>query len=320
MMKQSDMKRHADPDDSNHIANNNEDDSCVTRERMNTSHLTDQQEIINFKLQIARQQEMLDILSLKYSQCQVEIDALKTENALLIDERALAAVPPVRPKGWFPPSKCRGSMQMLISANAKCMTDNFRLQVEGDVLRASFHSYVKDSRRIVRALQQENEALRHRLQDDDESDKKSSNELFPYPLDPSKKGKKPLSVVTSSTALSDISDLDDDDETLFECFEEWLQDQTQGVHDESDGCIQGGIKKRSGGARKSQDLLVDFGETVRPTRTSTSLSRSMPLMLVDFGETVRPTRTSTSLSRSMPLICGISKELLEVDMMGWNFT
>jgi hypothetical protein len=111
---------------------------------MRTSHLTDHQEIIDFKLQFSRQQEMLANLSLmKLSKCEMEIDVLKTENAVLIDKQALAAVPPVWSKGWF--CKSRGLMQMLISLNAKYMTDNSRLQVERDVLCASFHSYVKDS-------------------------------------------------------------------------------------------------------------------------------------------------------------------------------
>jgi len=292
-MKQSDMKRSsflptystycADPDDSDGIADDTEDDSCVT------FHLTDQQEIINFKLQFARQQEMIDNLSLKLSKCEVEIDALKTQNAVLIDKQALAAVPPVRPKGWFSTSECRGSMQMLIGVNAKYMTDNSRLQVERDVLHASFHSYVKDSRRIVTAIQQENDALRHRLQDDDETDKKSFKELWLYPLDPFEKWKKSLIEVPS-----DISDFDDVDETQYECFQKWLRNQTQGVLFYTDDGIQGDIKKCSGGARESQDLLVDFGETPRPTRTS------------------------TSVSRSMPLICGTSEELLKVGMR-WSF-
>jgi hypothetical protein len=302
MMKQSDTKRssslpssivcYADQDS---IADNNEDDSCVTRERMHTYHLADQQEIIKFKLQFARQQEMLDNLSLKLSKCEVEIDALKTENAVLIDERALAAAPPVRSKGWFSSSECRGSMQMLISVNAKYMTDNSRLQVERDVLRASFRSYVKDSHRIVTALQKENDALQHRLQDDDETDKESFKELSMYPLDPFEKWKKSFSEVTSSTLPSDISDFGDDYETQSKCFQKWLQNQMQGVHVESDDGIQGEIKKCSGGARESQDLLVDFGETPRPTRTS------------------------ISLSRSMPLICGTSEELLKVGKMRWSF-
>ena len=120
MMKQSDTKRssslltsiicHADLDDSNSIAGNNtEDDSCVTRERMHPCHLADQQEIINFKLQFARQQEMLDNLSLKLSKCmEVEIDALKTENAVLIDERALAAHQQYVRRGGFPQANAGG--------------------------------------------------------------------------------------------------------------------------------------------------------------------------------------------------------------------
>ena len=75
MMKQSDTKSssslptsiicHAYLDDSNSM--NTKDDSCVTHERTHTYHLADQQEIINFKLQFTRQQEMLDNLSLKLS-------------------------------------------------------------------------------------------------------------------------------------------------------------------------------------------------------------------------------------------------------------
>jgi hypothetical protein len=351
MMKHCDMKASislpsADPDNSDSIADDNREDSCVTHERMLESHLTDQEVIITLKLQIAGQQEMLDILSLKLSQCQVEINALKAKNAVLIDKRAQAGAPPVRSKGRLSTSECRGSMQMLISANAKFMTDNSRLQVKGDVLRASFHSYIKDSRKIVTALQQENEELQQILQDDNEAEKKLLKELLLCPPDPSKTGKR-LSAVTSLTALSDISYLDDGNEMQSKCVLEWLQDQTQSVHVESDDGIQGKIKKRTEGARKSQDLLVDFGETVRPTKTSTSLTRSMPLicgtsqefdgilseiksrsgggresqdLLVDFGETLRPTRTSANLSRSMPLICGISQELLEVSKMRLSFT
>ena len=108
MMKQSDTKRssslltsiiwHADLDDRDSIAGNTKDDSCVTRERMHTCHLADQQDIINFKLQFARQQEMLDNLSLKLSKCEVEIDALKTKNAVLEEDgskvQSLDVTPP----------------------------------------------------------------------------------------------------------------------------------------------------------------------------------------------------------------------------------
>ena len=106
MMKQSDTKSssslptsiicHAGLDDSDSI--NTEDDSCVTRERMHPCHLADQQEIINFKLQFARQQEMLDNLSLKLSRCEVEINALKTKNAVLEEDggkvQSLDVTPP----------------------------------------------------------------------------------------------------------------------------------------------------------------------------------------------------------------------------------
>jgi len=238
---------------------------------------------------------MLDNLSLKLSKCEVEIDALKTKNAVLIDKQALAAAPPARSKGWFSSSECRGSMQMLISVNAKYMTDNSHLHVERDVLHVSFRSYVKDSHRIVTALQKENDALRYRLQDDDETDKKSFNELLLYPLDPFEKWKKSFSEVTASTLPSDISDFGDDYETQSECFQTWLQNQTQGIHVESDDGIQGEIKKCSGGTRESQDLLVNFGEIPRRTRTS------------------------RHLSRSMPLICGPSEELLKVGKMRWSF-
>ena len=87
---------------------------------------------------------MLANLSLKLSKCEMEIDVLKTVNAVLIDKRVLAAVPPVWSKGWF--CESRGSMHMLISFNAKYMTDNSRFKVGRDALCASFHSYAKDSR------------------------------------------------------------------------------------------------------------------------------------------------------------------------------
>ena len=109
MMKQSDTKSssslptsiicHADLDNSDSIAGNTEDNSCVTCKKMHTCHLADQQDIINFKLQFARQQEMLDNLSLKLSKCEVEINALKTKNAVLEEDggkvQSLDVTPPL---------------------------------------------------------------------------------------------------------------------------------------------------------------------------------------------------------------------------------
>ena len=58
---------------------------------------------LDLKLKIARQQEKLDMLSSKLSQCEVENEALKAEKAVLVDELALSVQEqPSQDKGGFP--------------------------------------------------------------------------------------------------------------------------------------------------------------------------------------------------------------------------
>lgn len=79
-----------------------------------------QQELYGMKLKIARQEEKLDMLSSKLSQCQVENEILQSENATLVNELASSS-------SSSPPTN--------------------RLQVINSVMRKSFKKYITDSRR-----------------------------------------------------------------------------------------------------------------------------------------------------------------------------
>jgi hypothetical protein len=151
-------------------------------------------ELIKLKLQIARQQEHVDIIASKLSKCEVENEVLQSEKATLVDElaRETHELPPTAPRGggWlFSKSSSAnnlGSMQMLVDNNAKLMMENARVQVLVDIMRKSFQTYIKDSRRTserdqqtIKALQQENELLQQQQQQQLYSSRKlpSANDL-----------------------------------------------------------------------------------------------------------------------------------------------
>jgi len=124
------------------------------------------QELVRLKLQVAQQKEMLDLLSSKLSQSQVENKALEVEKILLSDELALArcamAKRPTLPvKRQSPPlgimtltNSNEGSMQMLSDTNAKLVAENARLQAVFDFMQKSFQSHIKLSQKISRADKQ----------------------------------------------------------------------------------------------------------------------------------------------------------------------
>ena len=120
-------------------------------------------EIIKLKLQLARQQEKLDMQSSQLRRTQAECEALKTENASLLNELAAAGIREEEQQSasstsdgasssrWFPkrrgstnsPASCHGgSMQLLLDTNAKLMMDNKRLKAECTNIRQSFQQYI----------------------------------------------------------------------------------------------------------------------------------------------------------------------------------
>lgn len=139
---------------------------------------TENNELLELKLRILRQQERLDILASKLSQCEVENELLEAEKAVLVnelapyfkhDEQATANVE----------SNCFsktiehvnvGSLQLPLGINTKLVADHARLQMLTDIMRKSFQSHMTDSRRssaedkrIIESLRQENKLLRHQM-------------------------------------------------------------------------------------------------------------------------------------------------------------
>eukprot|EP00581_Thalassiosira_minuscula_P027955 CAMPEP_0183754016 /NCGR_PEP_ID=MMETSP0739-20130205/3304_1 /TAXON_ID=385413 /ORGANISM="Thalassiosira miniscula, Strain CCMP1093" /LENGTH=363 /DNA_ID=CAMNT_0025990607 /DNA_START=97 /DNA_END=1188 /DNA_ORIENTATION=+ len=110
-----------------------------------------EQEQLDLRMHIIRQQERLDEVSAELSVCKAENEALKAENEVLINKAAKvnsAAHDQATAKrgGWFSKAgEHGGSMQMLIDANSKLMTDNARLQVMVDAVRRAFQSHINDS-------------------------------------------------------------------------------------------------------------------------------------------------------------------------------
>ena len=99
-----------------------------------------QQELYEMKLKIAIQEEKLDMLSSKLSQCQVENELLQSENATLVNE--------------------------LASSSSSSPANH--LQVINSVMRKSFKKYITDSRRrenkdkeIIKNLRCNIEVLHH---------------------------------------------------------------------------------------------------------------------------------------------------------------
>lgn len=123
------------------------------------SHYISGSEIIKLKLQIARQQEKLDMQSSQLRRTQAECETLKTENTSLVNELAATGIGEEEERSsstggassrWFPrrrgstnsPACHGGSMQLLLDTNAKLMMDNKRLQAECTNIRQCFQQYI----------------------------------------------------------------------------------------------------------------------------------------------------------------------------------
>ena len=85
---------------------------------------TEEQELIESKMQIARQQEKIDILSSKLSQCEVENEALKIERRVFVDELALGCKHQLSTQKRRHSTESNGSMHFLIDSNAKLVMEN----------------------------------------------------------------------------------------------------------------------------------------------------------------------------------------------------
>ena len=137
----------------------------------------DRREMVELKLQLARQQEELDALRATCGRYRVENEALRTEREALTDELALLRTEKVghpipRRAPWFfkqdrHQEASGGSMQLLVDANSRLMTDNAKLQVSVDGLRKSLRNYIKFSQKscladkeAIEKLKRENRLLR----------------------------------------------------------------------------------------------------------------------------------------------------------------
>eukprot|EP00585_Thalassiosira_rotula_P010378 CAMPEP_0196148886 /NCGR_PEP_ID=MMETSP0910-20130528/28629_1 /TAXON_ID=49265 /ORGANISM="Thalassiosira rotula, Strain GSO102" /LENGTH=360 /DNA_ID=CAMNT_0041411683 /DNA_START=53 /DNA_END=1135 /DNA_ORIENTATION=+ len=127
-------------------------------------------EHLELKLQIARQQEKLDILSSKLSQMEVENEALKSEKAGLVDELILAHQKQpisIHELSSGEANANAGPIKLLIDVNANLMKENARLHAVADITRKSFQTHIKDSRissdkkkKTIEMLQREVRVLR----------------------------------------------------------------------------------------------------------------------------------------------------------------
>mmetsp|Transcript_17315 Transcript_17315/g.31290 ORF Transcript_17315/g.31290 Transcript_17315/m.31290 type:complete len:357 (-) Transcript_17315:99-1169(-) len=147
------------------------------------------QDQLDLKLRILRQQEKLDLVLSKLSKFEAENETLNAENTALVDKLAHSnSKHSISRSTWFSKADNNsnnngGSMQLLLDTNAKLMMDNARLQVMVGTLKRSFQSYIEDNRRDhdkekqmmkIKALQLENNLLHRRLSLDKNSKLSSS--------------------------------------------------------------------------------------------------------------------------------------------------
>jgi len=116
---------------------------------------TAEQELIDLKLQVARQHEKIDMLSSKVSQYEVENAILKAEKTALVDElthirngeQQSSAYKANYLTNYHDDKEKEGPHKQRDDTVAELMAEISRLQALSDVTRKSFQSYVKDSRR-----------------------------------------------------------------------------------------------------------------------------------------------------------------------------
>ena len=138
---------------------NNDDCSEITEpllvvDRSNSARhfmTAEQQEILELKQQLARQQQKINSLEVKLIQCQLEKEELEASNAVLIEEATDAQMP-------------------TDAQQAKLLRENARLQVVSDIMRKTFKKSSDEARRksesdkqTIKALEKENKMLRYRV-------------------------------------------------------------------------------------------------------------------------------------------------------------
>jgi len=286
---------------------------------------TEKQELLDLKLQIARQQEKLDILSSKLSKCEVENEALKAEKAVLVDELALAhgatqEQPQLitRRRQFSKAGDSGGSMQLLIDTNSKLVMDNARLhgmvvnvQAIETLLKLSLTDGTAKTSLESSFSDENQEALTIDSSQHSFQDSMLTNSFHSIPEQELKFG------TSGDDWIIEGEDIEVNDNDLIS---ERAARERRATHKRAarmnimlkeSRLIKETNNTFSEGAARcmSADLLVEFGETEsrRPRRTDGRLCHSLTewnaerkskILLVDFGET-RRARSMASTSSSL---------------------
>ena len=237
-----------------------------------TAITTNNQELIELKLQLAQQKEKVDKISSQLKACQAENDVLKIENKSLLDQLAPNRKEEqiLRPSSsrWFSTRRVRdttrdtttpgsatggGSMQMLLDANSKLMVDNARLQSENVNVRKCFQSYIMGTKKKTKQKEDKNN-IKYT------SYKKSSS-------------RSEASTATTSLNSSSYDDID----------VESIEQQKEELHIDDDALIS----RRHTMTVVPTDIKKNIAKVAAKTSSSSSsyTSANGDELLVEFGET-----------------------------------
>lgn len=227
---------------------------------------TDKQELIELKLQVARQQEKLGELLSKLNQAQNENEVLKAENAVLLVELQLSSKSEDQSttKSEQGVASDDGAVQELLGTNAKLVTENARLQVVNNILRKSFKNYITNNRqespvaknKHVKASQQE-QALQ------------PSRSMLPRAKSFGDNGTAVTSLESSETTQDHALHLSTRS-SVYSIPEGWTIDGVGVDAETKDSRVAmreatlSGRNTTSAARARADELLVDFGETRRP--------------------------------------------------------
>ena len=294
-----------------------------------------EQELIALKLQVAKQEEKIDILSSRLSsRCQVENeyagetvpDMARDTSLESIDEAPKRQPPRRKMERRFSlssigaglnnsfnrgstlnssfssaPSNTNGSMQMLIDANGKLMQDNKRLEVSVDGLRRSFQSYIALASQSERSDKEAIDRLQREVKtlqcqpDLSETSVTVLEKIMSYD-DGNKDKKSSLQLTKQSFATQLTSSLLDDLYKIDKNHDEDY-DHEDYKRDENTGDDLYKIDNNTSLPPPSQNSNND--EEDKKSRNTTSsmdnLSRSANTLLVDFGDRTRSMRRRSSM-------------------------
>lgn len=277
------------------------------------SFLPEKQELLKLQLQISRQQEKIDILSSKLSECETENEVLKAENKALLDALPLAAQEETTKRAELPLLEANGNndnagpLKMLVDLNANLTTENARLQAIVGITRKSFKSHINESRLYSNKCKQTIKDLQR------------GNGELPQQRGPPcacKLFKRSLSSHTAETSLrSSFTQSIMEDWPLDLSLQGDSEESAEG--DEIEAANNSRIVAKRATRRKTMDCIlseetkqaffvnesaedetedVRANETRRPTRAMVRRhsvqectdNRKVDDLLVDFGETRRP--------------------------------